>query len=80
MLSWYLGLAYLSALLPVFYKLFEKLILKRFKLFTEKYKLVPSHHIELCNNQQVSRITDILEKMLERGQFRVLLDLDQVFD
>ena len=57
-------------LLLIMSKLFEKLILKRLKKIIQKYHLVPTHQFEFRNNHstmdQVRRITDITEKILER--------------
>ena len=61
------------SLLPVISKLFEKLLLKRMKPIIEEKELIPSHQFGFRNKHstidQVHRITNIIEKALEKRKF-----------
>jgi hypothetical protein len=67
-------------------KLFEKLILRRFKPITEEKHLVPTHQFGFRKSHstidQVHRITDIIEKTFENKGVcsAVFLDIAQAFD
>jgi hypothetical protein len=67
-------------------KLFEKLILQRLKPIIADKGLVPTHQFGFSKNHltidQVRRITDIIEEMLENRRVcsAVFLDIAQAFD
>lgn len=60
------------SLLPLFSKLFEKLILKRLQPIIEKKALIPNHQYGFRNKQatidQVHRITNTIENALEENK------------
>ena len=74
------------SLLPLFSKLFEKLLLKRLDPIIEQRKLIPTHQFGFRNKHstidQVHRITNVIEKALEEKQIcsAIFLDVAQAFD
>lgn len=73
------------SLLPVVSKIFEKLLLKQLKGIIEERQLIPSHQFGFRNKHstidQVHRITDVIEKALEKKICGTLfLDVAQAFD
>jgi hypothetical protein len=74
------------SLLPVVSKLFKKLLLKRLKIIIERKDIVPMHRFGFREKhstiQQVHRLTDVTENMLEEKKVRatIFLDVKQAFD
>lgn len=74
------------SLLPVVSKLHEKLFLKRLKVIIEQKELIPPHQFGFRESHstidQVHRITNIIEKSLEKREVcsTVFLDVAQAFD
>ena len=74
------------SLLPLFSKIFEKLLLKRLLPIFDSQKAIPSHQFGFRSShstvQQCFRIVDKISSSLERGQYcgGVFLDVAQAFD
>jgi hypothetical protein len=74
------------SLLPIMSKLFQKLILKRLKPIINEKHLVSTHQFGFKNNHstndQIHRITDVIEKTLKSKRVcsAVFLDVAQAFD
>jgi hypothetical protein len=74
------------SLLPIMLKLFEKLLLKKLKLIIEDKNLIPDHQFgfrtQHSMNDQVHRITNIIERSLEEIKVcsTLFLDVAQAFD
>jgi hypothetical protein len=73
------------SLLPVFSKLFEKLLLKRLNPILDAKQIIPSHQSGFQKNHstidQVHRITALIEKTLEEKHVcsSIFLDVAQAF-
>lgn len=74
------------SLLPTISKLFEKLLLQRLNRVIERKKLIPNHQFGFRQKHstidQVHRITDTIEKALEKKLIcsTIFLDVAQAFD
>lgn len=74
------------SLLPIISKLFERLILKRLIPIIEEKQHIPQHQFGFRNSHstidQVHRVTNVIEKAFEEGEFcpAVFLDVAQAFD
>ena len=74
------------SLLPLFSKIFEKLLLKRLLPILDSQAIIPHHQFGFRSHhstvQQCLRITDTISCSLERGQYcgGVFLDVAQAFD
>ena len=74
------------SLLPLFSKIFEKLLLKRLLPIVEFQEILPQHQFGFrslhSTTQQCFRIADNISSSLERGQYcgGVFLDIAQAFD
>ena len=74
------------SLLPLFSKMFEKLMLKRILPFFDSQGVIPQYQFGFrslhSTVQQCLRITDTISSSLERGQYcgGVFLDVAQAFD
>ena len=74
------------SLLPMLYKLLEKLFIKRIQSIVDDKNLIPSHQFGCRANHslidQVHRITAIIEEAFERGEVcsAVFFDVSQAFD
>jgi len=74
------------SLLPVMSKLFEKLLIKRLKPIIVRKNLIPDHQFGFRSKHstidQVHRITNVIEKVLEEKKVcaAIFLDVAQAFD
>ena len=74
------------SLLPMLYKLLEKLFIKRIQSIVDDKNLIPSHQFGCRANHslidQAHRITAIIEEAFERGEVcsAVFFDVSQAFD
>jgi len=75
-----------TSLLPILSKLYEKLFLTRIKPVSQETRIIPDHQFGFrqkhSTNEQVHRITNVINKALVSNTFCAvaLLDVGQTFD
>lgn len=73
------------SLLPVIFKLYERILLKHLKLIIEENELIPAHQFLFreshSTTDQVYKITDITEKIIEEKKIcsAIFLNVAQAF-
>ena len=74
------------SLLPIFSKIFEKLLLKRLKPYLQKYNIVPDHQFGFRSKhgtpEQCHRVIKVITDSFENKKYcsAVFLDIQQAFD
>jgi hypothetical protein len=73
-------------LLPIFLKLFEKLLLRRIHPILQEKRIIPDHQFcfrqKHATTEQAHRITDVINTAMESNEYctAAFLDISQAFD